>query len=115
MQQSIKSEDVLIMNLDGDSSYAFFVNESKYKGSINNITDLLQYLEIKYLQRTFLEPHNKFFYMEFYKEYGPYTADQLLHKMQRRKLNPLCLIRSTKEADYSNGMRVRDLQKIKNL
>lgn len=115
MQQSFKSEDVLVMNLDGDHSYAFFVNESKYRGSINNIDDLIKYLEIKYLKQTYLEPHNKFIYMEYYKEYGPYTADQLLLKMKRRQLNPNCLIRSTTDTDYKKGMRVKDLAEIKNL
>lgn len=115
MQQSFKSDDVLVMNLDGDHSYAFFVNESKYKGAINNINDLVKYLEIKYLQQTYLEPHNKFIYMAFCKEYGPYTADQLLQRMKKGQLNPSCLIRSTKENDYSKRMRVRDLAEIKKL
>jgi hypothetical protein len=115
MQQSFKSEDVLVMNLDGNNTYAFFVNESKYKGSINNFEDLIRYLEVKYLKRTFLEPHNKFYYMEFYQEHGPYNADQLIHKMQRNQLNPSCLIRSTNESNYRSGMRIRDLVEIKNM
>ncbi|HSI70357.1 MAG TPA: hypothetical protein VK941_09005 [Gillisia sp.] len=114
MQQSFKSEDVLVMNLDGDKSYAFFINESKYKGSIDNIDDLMRYLEVKYLKIMYLEPQNKYYYMEFYKEYGPYTADQLILKMKRKFINPSCFIRLEDEKNYSGGMRVRDLMEIKN-
>ncbi|MCC8360182.1 hypothetical protein [Salinimicrobium sediminilitoris] len=115
MKQSFKNEDVLVMNLDGDKSYAFFVNESKYKGSINSFEDLVRYLEVKYLKRTFLEPQNKFFYMQFYQEHGPFNSDQLISKIKRNQLNPSCLIRSTNEPNYQSGMRIRDLLEIKNM
>ena len=43
-------ENIIALKLDSTNSYAFFVNESKYNGELNDITDVLEFLEDKYLK-----------------------------------------------------------------
>jgi hypothetical protein len=43
-------ENVIALKLDGADGYAFFVNETKYHGELNNIGDVLNFLENKYLK-----------------------------------------------------------------
>lgn len=43
-------ENVIALKLDSTDSYAFFVNETKYHGELNNIGDVLKFLENKYLK-----------------------------------------------------------------
>ena len=43
-------ENVIALKLDSTDSYAFFVNETKYHGELNNISDVLKFLENKYLK-----------------------------------------------------------------
>ncbi len=112
VQQSFKNEEVLILNLDGSKQYAFFVNESKYKGTINSYSDLESYLHTKYLKETYIESNREFYYMEFYQEYGPYTAEKIIKKLNQKLVNPLCFIRPADESNYSSGMRIIDLEKI---
>lgn len=44
-------ENVIALKLDSTDSYAFFVNETKYKGELNSIQDVLNFLENKYLTK----------------------------------------------------------------
>ena len=44
-------ENVIALKLDSTNSYAFFVNETKYDGELNNITDVILFLENKYLKK----------------------------------------------------------------
>ena len=43
-------ENVIALKLDSTDSYAFFVNETKYDGELNNLVDVLKFLENKYLK-----------------------------------------------------------------
>jgi len=43
-------ENVIALKLDSTDSYAFFVNETKYHSELNNIEDVLKFLENKYLK-----------------------------------------------------------------
>jgi len=43
-------ENVIALKLDSTNSYAFFVNETKYDKELNNIGDVLKFLENKYLK-----------------------------------------------------------------
>ncbi|MBX6361934.1 MAG: hypothetical protein IRZ03_17885 [Acidobacterium ailaaui] len=43
-------ENVIALKLDGTESYAFFVNETKYHSELNNIGDILKFLENKYIK-----------------------------------------------------------------
>ncbi|MCE2974085.1 MAG: hypothetical protein LW852_11605 [Sediminibacterium sp.] len=42
-------ENVIALKLDSTNKYAFFVNEAKYDNELNNIGDLLKFLDDKYL------------------------------------------------------------------
>jgi hypothetical protein len=43
-------ENVIALKLDSTETYAFFVNETKYEGELNNINEVLEFLENKYLK-----------------------------------------------------------------
>jgi hypothetical protein len=43
-------ENVIALKLDSTDSYAFFINETKYHGELNNIGDVLQFLDNRYLK-----------------------------------------------------------------
>lgn len=43
-------ENVIALKLDSTDSYAFFINETKYHLELNNIDDILKFLEKKYLK-----------------------------------------------------------------
>lgn len=44
-------ENVIALKLDSTNNYAFFVNETKYHKELNNIEDILSFLENKYLNK----------------------------------------------------------------
>jgi hypothetical protein len=52
MKQGFLDEDIFALKLDSTDTYAFFVNETRYKKELNNIKDILIFLESKYLSRT---------------------------------------------------------------
>jgi hypothetical protein len=43
-------ENVIALKLDSTNNYAFFVNETKHHKELNNIEDILRFLENKYLK-----------------------------------------------------------------
>ncbi len=45
-------DNVLALKLDSSSNYAFLINESKYERELNNISDVLKFLDSKYLNNT---------------------------------------------------------------
>jgi len=44
-------ENVIALKLDSTNSYAFFINETNYNRELNNINDILKFLENKYLNK----------------------------------------------------------------
>jgi hypothetical protein len=47
MKQGFLDENIFALKLDSTNAYAFFVNETRYKKELNNIKDILIYLESK--------------------------------------------------------------------
>lgn len=45
-------ENVIALRLDSTDKYAFFVNETRYEKELNNIGDILKFLEDKYLRNS---------------------------------------------------------------
>lgn len=43
-------ENILALKMDSTDSYIFFINETKYRSELNNIADILRFLENKYLR-----------------------------------------------------------------
>lgn len=50
LKHSFFDENVIALKIDSTDSYAFFVNETKYHSELNNISDVLKFLENKYLK-----------------------------------------------------------------
>jgi hypothetical protein len=44
-------ENVIALKLDSTDGYTFFINETKYNGELNNIGDIIQFLDDKYLSK----------------------------------------------------------------
>jgi hypothetical protein len=51
MKHGFLDEDIFALKLDSFDTYAFFVNETRYKRELNNIQDILTFLERKYLSK----------------------------------------------------------------
>ncbi|MEO9478389.1 MAG: hypothetical protein ABJF56_16530 [Maribacter dokdonensis] len=49
MKHGFLDENIFALKLDSTETYAFFINETRYDKELNNITDILIYLEDKYL------------------------------------------------------------------
>lgn len=49
MKHGFLDEDIFALKLDSSDAYAFFVNETRYGKELNNILDILTFLEHKYL------------------------------------------------------------------
>lgn len=45
-------ETIIALKLDSTDNYAFFVNETKYHTELNSISDILSFLENKYIKKT---------------------------------------------------------------
>jgi hypothetical protein len=50
LKQGFFDENVIALKIDSTNSYAFFVNETNYHKELNNIDDILRFLENKYLR-----------------------------------------------------------------
>jgi hypothetical protein len=48
LKHGFVDENVIALKLDSSEEYAFFVNETKYHSELNNIGDVLKFLETKY-------------------------------------------------------------------
>ncbi|HXK00009.1 MAG TPA: hypothetical protein VNJ50_14235 [Gelidibacter sp.] len=105
-----KDEDTLVLNQKASDDYAFFINSSDYKETINSKEDLQKFLKDKYLKKAsqIISKH-QFYYIQRSKEYGPYTMKELSKKVEDRSINAYCLVRDVNEDDYSNKLRIIDL------
>jgi hypothetical protein len=59
MKHGFLDEDIFALKLDSSDTYAFFVNETRYKKELNNIQDILTFLERKYLRNNTQQSFNK--------------------------------------------------------
>jgi hypothetical protein len=50
LKHAFFDENIIALKLDSTDSYAFFVNETKYQKELNNIDDILKFLDDKYLK-----------------------------------------------------------------
>lgn len=51
-------ENVIALKLDSTDSYAFFVNETKYDSDLNSISDIICFLEKKYIKNNIISGLN---------------------------------------------------------
>lgn len=51
LKHAFLDDNILALKLDSSNEYAVFINETKYGKEINNIQDVIKYLETKYLKK----------------------------------------------------------------
>jgi hypothetical protein len=59
LKQGFFDENVIALKLDSSEQFAFFVNETKYDKELNNIHDILMFLENKYLKENNFQTRNE--------------------------------------------------------
>ncbi|MCK0125592.1 hypothetical protein MWU76_14465 [Gelidibacter sp. F2691] len=105
-----KDKDMLVLNQKESEDYAFFINSSAYNTTIDTKEDVQQYFKDKYLKKaTQLISEHQFYYIQRFKEYGPYTLKELLKKVKNKAVNAYCLVRDVNESDYTQKLRIIDL------
>ncbi|OBX26309.1 hypothetical protein LX77_01801 [Gelidibacter algens] len=105
-----KDKDTLVLNQKASEDYAFFINSSDYDITINTKEDIQKYLKEKYLKKaTELISDHQFYYIQRFKEYGPYTMKELVEKVKTNAINAYCLVRDVNESDYSKKLRIKDI------
>ncbi|TXE07711.1 hypothetical protein ES711_09730 [Gelidibacter salicanalis] len=105
-----KDKDMLVLNQKESEDYAFFINSSAYETTIDTKEDVQQYFKDKYLKKaTQLITEHQFYYIQRFKEYGPYTLKELLKKVKNKAVNAYCLVRDVNESDYTHKLRIIDL------
>lgn len=105
-----KDKDTLVLNQKASEDYAFFINSSEYDITINTKEDIQKCLKEKYLKKASqLISDHQFYYIQRFKEYGPYTMKQLTEKVKTNVVNANCLVRDVNETDYTKKLRIKDL------
>ncbi|WCO00446.1 hypothetical protein [Psychroserpens ponticola] len=107
-----KDDDVLVLNHQNKNEFALFINATNYSEDLNNVEDVQVFLREKYKQKVSnLIYDHEFYYIESFKEYGPFTVEELSEKVKSELISPYCFVRDINEDDYSNRLRVYDLIK----
>jgi hypothetical protein len=107
-----KDDDVLVLDHQDKPDFALFINESNYEEELNTVGDVRKFLRDKYKQKvTRLIYAHKFYYIENFKEFGPFTVEELSEKVKAENISAYCFVRDINEADYSNRLRIWDLIK----
>ncbi|TYC14826.1 hypothetical protein ES677_05450 [Bizionia gelidisalsuginis] len=105
-----KDTDVLVLEHQDKDDYALFINEDKVKDGINSIEDVTHFLKSKYHKKAkALINDHEFYYIENFKEFGPFTAKELVAKAKDKDVSVHCFIRDVNDLDYGKRLRVRDL------
>lgn len=107
-----KDTDVLVINKKGTDDYAFFVDESSYKHTLNTKADLQKFLLDKYLKKakTLIKEH-QFYYIQNFEEHGPFTVTELSIRVKNKVTDVRCFVRDINESNYDNRIRIADLLK----
>lgn len=105
-----KDKDMLVLNQKASEDYSFFINSTNSLETINSKKDIQEFLKEKYRSKAsrLIEDH-QFYYIQHFKEYGPYTVKELSKKVKNNEINQFCLVRDINEPDYANKLRLKDL------
>ena len=107
-----KDNDVLVLNHQNKKEFALFINTTTYTEDINSIEDIQVFFKEKYKKKvSSLIYEHEFYYIENFKEFGPYTVEELSEKVKIKQISPYCFVRDINEYDYSNRLRIFDLIK----
>lgn len=85
MKHGFLDEDIFALKLDSSDTYAFFVNETRYKRELNNIQDILIFLERKYLNNKTNQSFKKTEFRNYNnlgRGYPNYSEDQPIEQKQ---------------------------------
>lgn len=105
-----RDKDMLVLNQKASEDYAFFINSSVYDTTIETKEDVQEYFKDKYLKKAAdLISEHQFYYIQRFKEYGPYTIKELFKKVKANAVNAYCLVRDVNESDYTKKLRIKDL------
>ncbi len=105
-----KGEDILVLDREKHNDYAVFLNQTNYDNEINTLDDVGEFLKQKYKAKaTNIISDHQFYYIEDSEEYGPFTAEELSHKVNNEEVNQYCFIRDINEDNYNRRLRIWDL------
>jgi len=106
----LKDTNILVLNTVNTTDCALFIKESYNSNTLNSVEDIHTFLHANYKSKaSHLINTHTFYYMENFKEYGPYSVKVLADKVALNILNPLCFVRDVNATDYNNRLRIRDL------
>lgn len=111
--------NVLLLSIDGsDNEYIYFINESRANRNLNSVNDVNNYLRRTYLTNkpsstnNPSKPYLKTFYClnpKSQKEYGPYSAPEIVKKLKNGRLQSSYLVRESSIEGYQHAPRIMDL------
>lgn len=105
-----KDKDMLVLNQKASEDYSFFVNSTNASDTINSKEDMQDFLKTQYRKKASqIIGEHQFYYIQHFKEHGPFTVKELAKKVESNEVNTYCLVRDINEPDYNNKMRLRDL------
>ena len=105
-----KDKDMLVLNQKASEDYSFFINSTNAIDTLNSKEDIQEFLKEKYRNKAAnIISEHKFYYIEHFKEHGPFTVKELSKKVKNNEINSFCLVRDINESDYNNKLRLKDL------
>lgn len=116
LRQGFYTPEILALKLDSKNEFVIFVNETRYGKEINNLNDVVTYLESKIpqkpAQRPKLNPETKklsYFFIDRKGEHGPISLIKLKELIDNNMVSKSCFIRNKNEKSYSNRKRIGTL------
>lgn len=105
-----KDKDMLVLNQKASEDYSFFINSTNAVETINSKKDVQEFLKEKYRKKASeIISEHKFYFIQHFKEHGPFTVKELSEKVKNQEVNSFCLVRDINETDYHKKMRLKDL------
>lgn len=105
-----KDKDMLVLNQKASEDYSFFINSTNAIDTIDSKEDIQDLLKERYRNRASkIISEHKFYYIQHFKEHGPFTVKELSEKVKNNEINSYCLIRDINESNYDNKLRLKDL------
>lgn len=105
-----KDKDMLVLNQKASEDYSFFVNSTNAVETINSKEDIQEFLKERYRKKASqIIAEHQFYFIQHFKEHGPFTVKQLSEKVANEEVNSYCLVRDINESNYDKKLRLKDL------
>jgi hypothetical protein len=111
---AFRDDDILTLNINNKTNeLAVFINESKSETPLDTHDKITAFLHAKYITKAkaIINTH-EYYYIEKSKEYGPFTAKELIDKAKSNNISTQCFIRETNDGSYSKRLRIEDLMRV---